>query len=116
MDILSEDEIGNLVNSSKLAKKYNQITDSDSAYEMLSAKLEEAAGKAEKEAAEKEAARTEKAKSSGGRTKEDKSVLEEMLDSSAARQVGRTAASVITRTLLGALGLGGRTTRKKSLW
>ena len=38
MDILSEEEIGNLVNSSKLAKKYNQITDSDSAYEMLTAK------------------------------------------------------------------------------
>ncbi len=116
MDILSEDEIGNLVSSSKLAKKYNQITDSASAYEMLTAKLEEAAGVAEKEAAEKEAARTEKAKSSGRRTKEDKSVLEEMLDSSAARQVGRTAASVITRTLLGALGLGGKTTRKRSLW
>ena len=116
MDILSEEEIGNLVNSSKLAKKYNQSTDSESAYEMLTAKLEEAAGVAEKEAAEKEAARTEKAKTSGRRTKEDKSVLEEMLDSSAARQVGRTAASVITRTLLGALGLGGKTTRKRSLW
>ncbi|KIC92453.1 helicase HerA-like domain-containing protein [Flavihumibacter sp. ZG627] len=116
MDILSEEKIGNLVNSSKLAKKYNQSTDSESAYEMLTAKLEEAAGVAEKEAAEKEAARTEKAKTSGRRTKEDKSVLEEMLDSSAARQVGRTAASVITRTLLGALGLGGKTTRKRSLW
>jgi uncharacterized protein len=30
------------------------------------------------------------------------------------KQVGRTAASVITRGLLGALGLGGRSRKKKS--
>ena len=38
-------------------------------------------------------------------------------DNLAVKQVGRTAANVITRSFLGALGLGGRTTRrKKSGW
>nr|WP_308199278.1 hypothetical protein [Chitinophaga sedimenti] len=40
-----------------------------------------------------------------------------MLTSSAARQAGRTAANIITRSLLGALGLGGRSSsKKKSSW
>jgi DNA helicase HerA-like ATPase len=107
MDILTDAEINGITGASKLVKKYNQELDSDSAYEMLTAKLEEAAGQEEKE---KEARQPVK------KVKEEKTMLEEMLDSSAARQVGRTAASVITRTLLGALGLGGSTRRKKTLW
>lgn len=105
MDILSPEEINGLVASSKLIKKYNQEIDSESAYEMLTAKLQEAAGD--------EASDEQPAAKKG---KQEKSVLEEMLDSSVARQVGRTAASMITRSLLGALGLGGTSRRKKSLW
>jgi hypothetical protein len=105
MDILSPEEINGLVASSKLIKKYNQEIDSESAYEMLTAKLQEAAGD--------EATDEQPAAKKG---KQEKSVLEEMLDSSVARQVGRTAASMITRSLLGALGLGGTSRRKKSLW
>jgi hypothetical protein len=36
------------------------------------------------------------------------------MDSPAARQVGRTAASMITRSLPGALGLGGKSSKKTS--
>ena len=43
MDILTETEIDNIVNHSKLVAKYNQVIDSNSAYEMLTAKLQEAA-------------------------------------------------------------------------
>ena len=96
-----------MTTASKLVKKYNQVTDPDSAYEMLTAKLDEAARDAEKEMETKQPSK---------RAKTEKTVLEEMLDSSAARQVGRTAASMITRTLLGALGLGGTSRRKKTLW
>ncbi|MBZ5858148.1 helicase HerA-like domain-containing protein [Flavihumibacter profundi] len=105
MDVLSPEEINALVASSRLIKKYNAEIDSVSAYEMLNAKLQEAAGEAEKE--EQQPVK---------KGKEEKSMLEEMLESPAARQVGRTAASVITRSLLGALGLGGTSRRKKSLW
>lgn len=107
MDVLTAEEISGIVSSSKLVKKYNQEIDSESAYELLTAKLEEAAGEAEREKEEKQPAKKAKA---------EKNILEEMLDSSAARQAGRTAANMITRTLLGALGLGGTSRRKKTLW
>lgn len=104
MDILTAPEIDTLVNTSKLVKKYNQEIDNDSAYEILTAKLNDAA--------EKTAAAAPPAK--GGKQKEEKSMLETVLTSSAARQVGRTAATIITRSLLGALGLGGKSSSKKS--
>lgn len=106
MDVLTDAEINNLVSNSKLVKKYNETIDSESAYEMLTAKLEAAAGE---EAAAKEAAKP------AAKGKEEKSIFEKMIDSSAGRQATRTAAGMITRTLLGALGLGGRS-KKKSLW
>jgi uncharacterized protein len=104
MDILSEAEIDKLVAVSKLTSKYNQVVDGESAYEMLTEKLEEAAEQS-----------AEKATKKPGKVKAEKSAVEEVLDSPVMRQVGRTAASMITRSLLGALGLGGRT-RRKSLF
>lgn len=110
MDILSDAEIDSLIGSSKLVKKYAETVDSESAYEILNAKLEEAAKKTEE--AEKE---KEESKPSG---KKEKSTVEKVLDNSVTRQIGRTAANVITRSLLGALGLGGRSSSrsKKSSW
>ena len=43
MDVLTDAEIDGIVNHSKLVAKYNQVIDSKSAYEMLTAKLEQAA-------------------------------------------------------------------------
>ena len=109
MDVLTESEIVSLVNKSKLAKKYQETDDTESAYEILNAKLEEAAARSEE--------RIEEKKSIGKRP--EKSTMEKVLDSSVTRQIGRTAANVITRSLLGALGLGGRSTtrkRKNSSW
>lgn len=109
MDVLTDAEIDALVSNSKLVKKYAEAIDSESAYEILSAKLEEAA---QKTAA---AAGSGTSGASGsGKQKEEKSLLEQVMGSSAMRQAGRTAANVITRSLLGALGLGGRS--KKSLF
>jgi uncharacterized protein len=105
MDVLSSPEIDNLVDASKLVKKYNKVVDSESAYEILTDKLNQAAEKSAAEAP---------AKKSPGRQKEEKSVLETVLTSSAARQAGRTAANIITRSLLGALGLGGKSSKKSS--
>lgn len=104
MDVLSDSEIDTLVNKSKLVKKYAQSEDRESACEILTAKMEEAA---EKTAEEKTVAK---------KSKPEKSAIEKVLDNSVTRQIGRTAASVITRSLLGALGLGGRSKRKKSSW
>lgn len=103
MDILSEGEIVDVVNKSKIKKKYDQVIDTESAYEILNAKLEEAASKPVEDAQEKPKA-----------GKPEKTMAEKVLDSSITRQVGRTAANIITRSLLGALGLGGRTTKSKT--
>src|SRR3982751_4618250 len=43
MDVLTPAEIDSIVNASKLAAKYNQVIDSESAYEMLNEKLKVAA-------------------------------------------------------------------------
>ncbi len=101
MDILSDDEINNLVNNSKLVKKYNQIIDSESAYEILTKKLE-IASQNEEEVKEEES----------------KKILEKsesFFDNPMVKQAGRTAAGLITRSLLGVLGIGGRR-RRKSLF
>ncbi|WP_243471137.1 MULTISPECIES: helicase HerA-like domain-containing protein [Winogradskyella] len=74
MDILTESELGSLLAQSKLALKYNQEIDRESAYEMLNKKIElaeaeEAKRKAEEEkAALKEAESKRKASSSKRRS------------------------------------------------
>jgi hypothetical protein len=100
MDILMDAEIDQLVAGSKLAAKYAKEIDSDSAYEILTRKLEQAAAAAPPE--------EEKPVAGGGRTTREPSFF----DNPVVKQVGRTAASVITRSLLGALGLTGRSRRR----
>src|SRR5678815_2527693 len=53
MDVLSDTEVDELVNQSKLARKYNAVIDNKSAYEILKAKMEEAAEKTEEKATAK---------------------------------------------------------------
>jgi hypothetical protein len=105
MDVLTEDEINALTTKSKLVKKYEQSIDSESAYEIVSGKLEEAERKSAEQAAGKAS------------SKPEPSAVERVLNSPVARQVQRTAASIITRSLLGALGLGGRrSSKKRTTW
>ena len=106
MDILSPGEITDIIAISKLKKKYDAEVDSQSAYEILNAKLDEAAERASD---------VEEKRPTGRATRAEKSTIEKVLESSVTRQVGRTAASIITRGLLGALGLGGRS-RKRSIF
>ncbi len=104
MDVLTTDEMENIIKRSALTKKYNITIDSESAYEILNRKLQQAAEQekvdAAKEAEQKDAAKPKKA------VKE-----ESIFDNTAVKQASRTAASILTRTLLGALGLGGRRKR-----
>jgi hypothetical protein len=107
MDILTDDEINSLVSKSKIAAKYNQNIDSESAYEILNAKLAQAAQKNEEVIAEQQETKV---------NKNEKSTLDQILSSPITKQVGRTAAQIITRSLLGALGLGGKSTKKTGSW
>lgn len=63
MDILNDSELSGLVAKSKLAKKYNETIDRESAYEMLNKKIEQAEAIEAKEKAQKELEELKKAKS-----------------------------------------------------
>ncbi len=107
MDVLTDSEVDSLVSNSKLAKKYNEVIDSESAFEILSKKIEAATAIHQREEEVKAEEKEEKKES------KEKGIM----DSPILKQVGRTAASILTRGLLGALGLGGRSSsRKKSSW
>ncbi len=117
MDTLTSGEITDVVSRSKLKKKYDQEIDSQSAYEILNSKLEEASVRPASPQASAPAPVPEKAPPAPKVERGGKSALEEILDNSVTRQVGRTAASIITRSLLGALGLGGRSkSRSRSIF
>ena len=102
MDVLTQQEIDAINNSSKLVAKYNHTIDSESAYEMLTAKLQEAAEKNDTVASNKQSA------------KDEPSVLEKIVDNTIVKSMVRTAGNTIVRSLLGALGLGGKSRTKKS--
>ena len=112
MDILTSSEIDALVKASPIVRKYNEVIDSDSAHEILSRKIEKAKEDMlrEQQAAE-QAKATADTKPRSRTSAAEKSVLEQVLSSPVARQVGRTAANVLVRGLLGALGLSGRSRR-----
>ncbi|WP_179345501.1 helicase HerA-like domain-containing protein [Winogradskyella ursingii] len=63
MDILSEAELASLLAQSKLAKKYNEEIDRESAYEMLNKKIEQAEAEEAKQKAKEEKEKLKRAES-----------------------------------------------------
>jgi DNA helicase HerA-like ATPase len=104
MDILTDAEIDDLVSKSKISAKYNEVIDSKSAYEMLTEKLEDAAKRDAEETEEKGEKKTPAKKEKG------------FFDDPVVKSMTRTAGNSIVRTLLGVLGLGGRSRSRKSLF
>jgi DNA helicase HerA-like ATPase len=105
MDVLTAAEVDALVRTSRLAPKYNTPVDSVSAYEILNEKLAAAQQRATEVAPPYEAKTTRPRAA----TKE-----KSWMDNPAVRSAGRTAATMITRSLLGVLGLGGTPRRRNS--
>lgn len=99
MDILSSHEIEQILKRSRLISKYNRTIDRESAHEILSAKIEDARGDEHREEMKRRSGRREK------------STLEQVLDSTTTRQIGRTVARELTRGLLGVLGV--KTTKRR---
>tara|TARA_R100000935_G_C2842059_1_gene171969 strand:+ start:16220 stop:17755 length:1536 start_codon:yes stop_codon:yes gene_type:complete len=85
MDILTDDELKDLLADSKLIKEYNEAIDRESAYELLNKKIEIAHKEEAKEKAEKEKAATKRAssrRSTSSRSRSSgKSALEKVLSS-----------------------------------
>lgn len=107
MNILTENEIDQITSSSELVAKYNKEVDRESAFEILSEKL------LDKEDEEEKEEKDEKVKEEKTKRKE-KSTLEEVLDSSVTKQIGRTIFRELTRGLLGVLGVPTTTRRRSS--
>jgi DNA helicase HerA-like ATPase len=103
MDVLTPEEIDQIIAQSKLVRKYNQEIDRQSAYEILSEKIQEVQERT-----------PQKDTSTASRpARQEKSVFEQVLDSPTTRQIGNTIVRELTRGLLGVLGVGGSSTRRR---
>jgi DNA helicase HerA-like ATPase len=113
MDVLSKEEINNLLSQSALVKKYNQEIDRESAFEILNAKLNSA-----NQAKESADAKPIALKESNGSLNPVPNIITDALGSTAGKQVMRTIAREVTRGLLGVLGLssGSKRGKKTSSW
>lgn len=105
MDILTQAEIDAILAESTLIPKYNKSINRVSAFEILNAKLQEAMEKAPEKTGPFNTVPQSK--------NEEGSLIGDIVNSTTGRQIGRTVAREITRSLLGVLGLGGRSRRTK---
>lgn len=103
MDILTKREINEIIRRSDIMDKYGEDIDRESAYEILSAKIEDAQSEDHRE----------KMYEGRRRTRREKSQFDKVLNSTTTRQIGRTVARELTRGLLGVLGVR-TTTRRRS--
>jgi len=106
MNILTDSEIDIVNGQSELIKKYNEEIDRESAFEMLSDKLVRKDIPEEKEL-NKETKTLQKDRA-------EKSTIEAVMESSLARQIGRTIFQELTRGLLGVLGVPSSARRTSS--
>ena len=97
MDILTDSEIDQIISSSSLTKKYNEVIDRESAYEILNEKYAVKESHGDAKGIEDKVSR----KSS----REEKSTFEQAINSPIAKQVGRTLVTEIVRGILGVLGV-----------
>ena len=113
MDVLSKEEINNLLAQSALVKKYNQEIDRESAFEILNAKLNRA-----NQTVESNAAKPIVNKETTNSASPVPNIITDALGSTAGKQVMRTIAREVTRGLLGVLGLssGSKRGKKTSSW
>lgn len=141
MDVLTEGEIDNIVSKSRLVAKYNQVIDSQSAYEILTAKLEEAAEKTAEETKSKsnvilgstlevDSNKSNIKKAAGdldeagnnsksiinNKSKPIENAFEKIANNPIVKSMMRQAGTIIVRSLLGTLGMGGRSRKSTKGW
>lgn len=107
MDVLSPQEIQQIVSSSFLVKKYNEVLDSKSAYEILNEKLKQATVETEQTTTSLTRKTVEK---------EEPGMFGkgiEMVGDAAKSTTGRMIIREVTRGLLGVLGLTSASRRKR---
>jgi DNA helicase HerA-like ATPase len=101
MDVLTAQEIDQIVSTSELVSKYNTEIDRESAYEILNDKILEAED--DEHQLEMEKQREKLRKSIPQR--QEKSTFEKVMGSPATRQIGSTIAREMVRGLMGVMGV-----------
>lgn len=94
MGPLTDQELRESVERSSVAQRYAENVDRESAYELLTARIEHFTAGASTD--------------TPARQSSEPSTVEKVLSDPLTRQIGRTVARELTRGLLGALGFGGR--------
>ncbi len=107
MGVLSDAEIKHIISQSELVPKYNEVVDRESAYEILNGKIKSAQEEEHQEQMKKEQEKAAKSNSSSRTRKSERGGIGGALKS----EIGREAANVLTRGLLGVLGV--KTRRRK---
>lgn len=110
MDVLTPSEIDEMIRRSTIVRKYNEVVDRESAYEILNGKIEEAQTAEHKAVIEKQREAAEKSVPK----RQEKSMFEKVVSNPTTRQIGNTIVRELTRGLLGALGIKSSTTRKST--
>lgn len=114
MDVLTDFEIAHILGNSRIKAKYDEVINRESAYEILTGKINSIEGQeTQRQLKEQQEAANKKINK-----KDDESLLDTLLNNSTSRQIGRTVASTLVRTLLGTLGLNtrSRSSSKKGSW
>jgi hypothetical protein len=110
MDILSEEELSAIVRKSQIAVKYKEQVDRESAKEILHQKMEVL--REEENAGERRKALEQANKASSRTQKGERSFIEEIIRHPTTREVGRTVARELTRSLLSVLGVRSSSRRR----
>lgn len=100
MDVLTQREIDRILDRSEIIDHYNEAIDRESAEEILQKKIDRAR---EKEELARKQEEQEKIKRTSRRKQE--SVIEQIMNNTTTRQIGRTVARELTRGLLSVLGV-----------
>ncbi len=112
MDVLTPQEIDQILRSSILIRKYEEEIDRESAYEILTAKIAEAKSVEQQQEMKRQVEAEAKGNSRSRSAKPEPSLMEEISKNTMVRQVGRAVARELTRGILGVLGVGGKPRRR----
>ncbi|MCB0580892.1 MAG: DUF853 family protein [Phaeodactylibacter sp.] len=108
MDVLTEQEISSIIRKSEIMDKYNEEINRESAHEILAKKLE----RAQDESLQEEM-REQRDRARSASRRQEKSTIEKIISNPTTRQVARTMARELTRGLLGVLGVGSSSRRRR---
>lgn len=116
MDVLTQSEINQIMGKSRIKAKYDEVINRESAYEILTGKIETAQSEEVQRKLQEQQQEVPTTRASG---RPEKSTFEKVMDSQVTKQIGRTVAQTLTRGLLGVLGIKtstSRSTTKKNSW